>query len=87
MKVSVGSYEILFFQMKPNLVAYLECVWNPMLIITFLVLAIIFLQNIMDMLSNALNSFNEYGLFFILRVSMGRFYLCICKGESYINEA
>jgi hypothetical protein len=47
--------------MQPNLVAYLKLVGNPMLIMALLVLSIGFLQNIMDMLADVLNSFNEFG--------------------------
>ena len=73
--------------MKPNLVTHLEFVWNPMLIMALLVLGIGFLQNIMDMLSNVLNLFNELGGFIGLYVSMRVFDLCGCKGKSYINGA
>ena len=73
--------------MQPNLVAHLEFVWNPMLIMALLVLGIGFLQNIMDLLSDVLNLFNEPGGFVDLCVSMRRFGLCECKEKSYINGA
>ena len=57
----MSTYEVLFLKMQPNLVAHLAFVWNPMLITVLLVLGIGFLQNIMDMLSNVLNLFNEPG--------------------------
>ena len=86
-KLPIGSYEALFLQMQPNLVTHLEFVWNLMLIMALLVLGIDFLQNIMDLLSNVLNIFNELGGFFSLYVSMRGFGLCGCKGEIYINGA
>ena len=73
--------------MQPNLVAQLEFVWNSMLIMVLLVLGNRFLQNIMDLLSDVLNLFNEPGGFVGLCVSMRRFSLCGCKGKRYINEA
>ena len=81
------SYESLFLQLEPNLVAHLEFVWNSMLIMALLVLGIGFLQNIMDLLSDVLNLFNEPSGFFGLCVSMRGFDLCRCKGKSYINGA
>ena len=71
--------------MQLNLVARLEFVGNPMLIMALLVLGIGFLQNIMDLLSDVLNLFNETGGFVNLCVSMRGFVLCVCKGKSYIN--
>ena len=73
--------------MQPNLVAHLEFVWNSMLITTLLVLGIGFLQNIMDLLLDVLNSFSELGGFFGLCVSMRGFGLCGFKGKIYINGA
>ena len=73
--------------MQPNLVANLEFVWNLMLIMVLLVLGIGFLQNIMHLLSDVLNLFNEPGGFVGLYVSMRGFGLCVCKGKSYINGA
>ena len=88
MKLSIGSCEALFLQMQPNLVAHLEFVWNPMLIMALLVLGIGFLKNIMDMLLDVLNIFNEPGGFIGLCVSSMRgFGLCGWKGKSYINGA
>jgi hypothetical protein len=55
----------------------------PMLIMSLLVLSIGFLQNLMDMLSELLNSLNEYGGFVGFRMNMGRFFLC--GGKRYCN--
>jgi hypothetical protein len=87
MKLPIESCEALFLQMQPNLVAHLEFVWNPMLIMALLVLGISFLQNVMDLLSDVLNLFNEPGGSVGLCVSMRGFGLCGCKGKSYINRA
>jgi hypothetical protein len=84
-KFPIGSCEVLFLQMQPNLVAHLEFVWNLMLIMVLLILGIGFLQNIMDMLSDVLNLLNESSGFVILYASMRGFNLCGCKGKSYIN--
>ena len=73
--------------MKPNLVSHLEFVWNLMLIMALLVLGIDFLRNIMELLSDVLNLFNEPGGFVSLYVGMRGFDLCGCKGKSYINWA
>jgi hypothetical protein len=73
--------------MQPNLIADLEFVWNPMLIMALLVLGIVFLQNIIDLLLDVLNIFNELGGFVNLYVSMRGFILCGYKGKSYINGA
>ena len=71
--------------MQPNLISLLEFVWNPMLIMALLVLGIGFLQNIMDLLSDVLNIFNEPDGFVGLCVSMRIFRLCGYRGKSYIN--
>jgi hypothetical protein len=73
--------------MQPDLVAHLEFVWNPMLIMALLVLGIGFLQNIMDLLLDVLNVFNELGGFVVISISMRGFGLCGCKRKSYINGA
>ena len=73
--------------MQPNLVAHLEFVWNPMLIMAFLVLGNGFPQDIMDLLLDVINLFNELGGFVDLCVSMRIFDLCGCKGKSYIKGA
>ena len=50
-----------------------------MLIMVLLVLSIGFLQNLMDMLADVLNTLNESGGFVGLRMNMGRIYMCGCK--------
>ena len=81
MKLPIGSYEAIFLQMQPNLVSHLEFVWNLMLIMALLVLGIGFLQNIMDLLSDVLNPFNELGRFVGLCVSIDKSWLMWVKWE------
>jgi hypothetical protein len=56
-----------------------------MLIMAFLVLSIGFLKNIIELLVNVLNLINEYVGFFVLRLNMGRFFLCGFKRWCNIN--
>ena len=58
-----------------------------MLIMALLVFGIDFLRNIMYMLIDVLNPFNEPYFFVSLRVIMGIFILSGCNGKSYINRA
>ena len=56
-----------------------------MLIMALLILGIGFLQDVMDLFLNVLNSFNEPGCSVHLYVLMGRISLCGCKWEGDIN--
>jgi hypothetical protein len=56
-----------------------------MLITTLLLLRIGFMQNIMDLLANVMNTFNKIGGFVSFILNMGRFYLCGHKGQCNIN--
>ena len=87
MKLLIRYYEVLFLKIQENLFGYLEFLGNLMLIMALLGLGIGFLQNIMDLLSDVLNLFNELGGFVGLCVSMRRFVLYGCKGKNYINGA
>jgi hypothetical protein len=73
--------------MQPKLIAYLKLVGNLMFIMALFVLSIGILQNIMELLVDVMNPFNEFCGLVILRLSMGRFFLCGCKGQCYINGA
>ena len=42
-KLLIGPTETLFLQVQPNLVTHFEGMWNPMLIMTLLILGIGFL--------------------------------------------
>jgi hypothetical protein len=83
----MGSYKEIFLQMQPNLVSLFKIVGNLVLIMALLVLNIEFIQNIMEILVDVLNLFNEFGSFFNLRLSMGILCLFGCKGKCYINGA
>lgn len=67
----MGSCEELFLQIQPYLISHLNLVWNPMLIMSLFVLGIGFLQNIVDLLEDVLDPFNEFVLFFSLELCMG----------------
>ena len=84
-KLSVGSGEMLFLQVQPNLVTHFEGLWNPMLIMALLILGISFLQDVLDLFTNVLNMFNESSCSIHLYVLMGRGVLCGCKWEGDIN--
>ena len=58
-KLVVGSNEVLFLQMWPNFVAFLELVRHTMLIMALLILSIGSVQYIMDLLADVLNALNE----------------------------
>ena len=85
MKLSVGPGETLFLQVQPNLVTHFEGMWNSMLFMALLILGIGFLQDVMDLFLNVLNSFNEFGCSVPLYVQLGRVVMCRCKWEGDIN--
>jgi hypothetical protein len=86
-KLSVGPGETLFLQVQPNLVTHFEGMWNPMLIMALLILGIGFLQDVLDLFTNVLNSFNEPSCSVRVCVLMGRVGLCGCKWEGDINRS
>jgi hypothetical protein len=57
--------------------------WYPVLIMALLVLIIGFLQNLLDLLEDVLNPFNESGGFVDRRLVMRR--LCLCGGMRKCN--
>jgi hypothetical protein len=81
----MGSYEVLFLQMKPYLISHLKLVLYPMLIVVLFVLGIRFLQNIMNLLLDVLDLFNKFGYSINLGLSIGELLLCRCNGKSYVN--
>jgi hypothetical protein len=81
----MGSYEVLFLQMKTNLISHLKFVWYPMLIMAFLVLGIGILHNIMKFLFDVLDAHNEFVFPINLCLSMGGLFSCGCNGKSYVN--
>jgi hypothetical protein len=58
-----------------------------MLIMALLVLGIGFIQNVMELFSDVLSSFNGPGCFVGFCVSLKRVSWCGCKGKIYINGA
>jgi hypothetical protein len=80
MKLLMGSCKDLFLQMQPKFISHQKLVWNPVLIMVMHVLGIGLLQNILNLLVDVLDSFNEPGGFVSFGLSMGRLFLCGCKG-------
>jgi hypothetical protein len=71
MKLLMGSCTTFFLQMQPNFISHPKLVWHLMLIMALLVLGIGLLQNIMNLLVDVLDSFNELGGFVGFGLSMG----------------
>ena len=63
-KHSMGSYKALFLQVQPNFVTPLKLMWHPLLIMVLHVLVIGLLKDILNMLADVLDPFNELGFFF-----------------------
>ena len=85
LKLLMDPCKVFLFK-KPSLVPQLNIMWNLVLIMAFLALSIVFLQDIMDLLVDVLNSFNKFGSFFSFRLNMFIFFLYSCKGKCDINE-
>jgi hypothetical protein len=62
-KLPMGSCKASFLQVQPNFVTHLKLIWNPMLIMTLLVLVIGLLQDILNLLAYVLDPINEPGGF------------------------
>jgi hypothetical protein len=58
-------------QVQPNFISHLKHLWHPVLIMTVLVIGIGLLQNILNMLADLLDSFNELGGFVDFGFFMG----------------
>jgi hypothetical protein len=71
MKPSMGSYKELFLKVKPNFISHLKVAWHPMLIMALLVLVIGLMENILNMLVDVMDSFNELGGFVGFGLHMG----------------
>jgi hypothetical protein len=61
-EIPMGVFEALFLQMKPCFITNLKLVWNPMLVMSFLVLGIGFLQDIMNLFLDVLDPFKIFVL-------------------------
>jgi hypothetical protein len=79
-KLPMGSCKAFFLKIQPKFISDVKLVWHPVLIMALLVLGIGLLQNIMHLLVDVLDSFNESGGFVGFGLSMGRFFLCGRKG-------
>jgi hypothetical protein len=79
-KLPMGSCKVFFLQVQPNFISHLKLVWHPMLIMVLLVLGIGLLLNIMNLLEDVLDLFNEPGGFVRFGLIMGGFFLCGRKG-------
>jgi hypothetical protein len=71
MKLLMGSCKVFFLQMQPKFISHLKLVWHSVLIMVLLVLGIGLLQNILNLLMDVLDSFNELGGFVGFVLSMG----------------
>jgi hypothetical protein len=81
----MGSFEVLFLQMKPYLISHLKLVWYPMLIMALLVLGIGFLNNVMNLLLNVLDLLKKFGYSINIGLSIGGLFMCIWNVHSYVN--
>jgi hypothetical protein len=81
----MGSCEVLFLQMQPNLISHLKFVRYPMLIVVLLVHGIRFLHNIMNLLLEVLDALKKFSYPINLFLSMGGLFQYNCNGKSYIN--
>jgi hypothetical protein len=77
--ILMGSCKSFFLQVKSNFIYHLKLVWHLVLIMVFLVLGNGLLQNILNMLADVLDLFNEPGVFVGFGLRMGRFFLCVRK--------
>jgi hypothetical protein len=84
-KILMGSFKEFFLQVQPNFISHLKLVWHSMLIMALLVLGIGLMQNILNLLADVMDSFNEPGGFVDLSFHMGQFFLCGCKGYCNIH--
>jgi hypothetical protein len=75
LKILMGYCKVFILQVQPNFISHLKLVWHPVLIMVMLVLGIELLQNILNLLVDVIDSFNEVGGFVSFSLSMGRFYL------------
>jgi hypothetical protein len=76
MKLPMGSCKAFFLQVQPNFIFHLKLVWQTMLIMMLFVLGIGLMKNILNLLADVMDSFNEPRGFFSFGLSMGQFFLC-----------
>jgi hypothetical protein len=68
--ILMGSYKSLFLQVQPNFISHLKFVWHLVLIMALLILGIGLLQNILNLLEDVLDAFNEPSEFVSFSLSM-----------------
>jgi hypothetical protein len=71
MNLLMGSCKALFRQVQPNFISHSKLVWHPVLIMSLLVLGIGHLKNILNLLLDVLDLFNEPGGFVGFGLRMG----------------
>jgi hypothetical protein len=76
----MGSCKTLFLQVQPNFISHLKLVWHPVLIMALLVLGNGLLQNILNLLEDVLDLFNELGGFVELWFEHGIIFLGWTQG-------
>ena len=67
----MGSYREFFLQVQPNFISRVKFVWHMVLIMVLLVIGIGLIQNILNLLADVLDSFNELGGFVGFSFCMG----------------
>lgn len=72
--------------MQPNYVTHLKLLWNPMLIMSLLLLGIGLLKDVMNLLAYVLDVFNKPICFISLRLYMCGFCLCSRMRHDNINQ-
>jgi hypothetical protein len=70
-KLLLGSCKAFFLQIHSNFISHLKLVWHLVLIMALLVLGVRLLQNILNLLADVLDSFNEPGGFVDFGLNMG----------------
>ena len=81
----IGSNKTFLLYMQLDLLSHLKLMWCPMLIMTFFVLSIGFIHDIMNLLVDVLNVFNKLDGLINFVLNMSKFYLCSCKMHCNIN--
>jgi hypothetical protein len=81
----MGSCEVLFLQMKPNLVSNQNFLLYQMLIVVLPILGIGVLHNIRKLLLYVLDVLNKFGYSIKRFLSMGGIFMCNCNKKIYIN--
>jgi hypothetical protein len=79
-KLPMGFCKACFPKVQPIFISHQKLVWHPVLIMALLVLGIGILQNILNLLVDVLDSFNELSGFFYFIFSIGRLFLRGCEG-------